>query len=131
MLFGLTNTPSTFQAIMNNIFQPLLRRFVLVFFDDILIYSTSWDTHLLHLTQVLQILAANSLFAKLSKCTFGVSSIDYLGHVISLVGVAADPSKLQAIADWPLPQSITSLPAFLGLTGYYCHFVHPVCHYNC
>ncbi|KAK4400825.1 Retrovirus-related Pol polyprotein from transposon.6 [Sesamum angolense] len=124
MSFGLTNAPSTFQAIMNNIFQPLLRRFVLVFFDDILIYSTSCDTHLLHLTQVLQVLAANSLFTKLSKCTFGISSIDYLGHVISLVGVVVDPSKLQAIADWPLPQSITSLQAFLGLTGYYCRFVH-------
>ncbi|KAL0385790.1 UNVERIFIED_CONTAM: Retrovirus-related Pol polyprotein from transposon.6 [Sesamum radiatum] len=103
MPFGLTNAPSTFQAAMNDIFRPVLRRFVLVFFDDILVYSDCLDSHLLHLEQVLQILCANSFFAKLSKCTFCVTSVDYLGHIISAAGVAADPVKLQTIAEWPPP----------------------------
>ncbi|KAL0412969.1 UNVERIFIED_CONTAM: Retrovirus-related Pol polyprotein from transposon.6 [Sesamum radiatum] len=123
MPFGLTNAPSTFQAVMNDVFRPFLRRFVLVFFDDILIYSSSWNSHLTHLSQVLQTLQAHCLYAKLSKCIFGADSVDYLGHVVSALGVAADPNKLQAVADWPTPVSFTGLRAFLGLTGYYRKFV--------
>ncbi|KAL0409943.1 UNVERIFIED_CONTAM: Retrovirus-related Pol polyprotein from transposon.6 [Sesamum latifolium] len=123
MPFGLTNAPSTFQAIMNDIFRPLLRRFVLVFFYDILIYSPSWPSHLCHLAQVLQLLQEHNFFAKLSKCIFGATSVDYLGHVISASGVAADPAKLRAVVDWPTPRSFTTLRAFLGLTGYYRKFV--------
>lgn len=91
MPFGLTNTPSTFQGIMNHLFQPHLRRFVLVFFDDILVYSLDWSTHLTHLMLVLQILQENFLLAKMSKCAFGVSQIEYFGHLISYDGVATDP----------------------------------------
>ncbi|MCH79303.1 transposon Tf2-1 polyprotein [Trifolium medium] len=123
MPFGLTNAPSTFQAAMNDLLRPFLRKFALVFFDDILIYSPDWQTHLVHLQQVLQSLAHNQFYAKLSKCQFGVSSVEYLGHIISIEGVRADPSKIQTMVDWPTPKNITALRAFLGLTGFYRRFV--------
>lgn len=99
MPFGLTNAPSTFQAAMNDLLRPYLRKFVLVFFYDILIYSQSWTDHLLHVDQVLSLLLANQFYAKLTKCHFGVNSVDYLGHIITGQGVQADPSKLQAIVE--------------------------------
>ncbi|KAM0002561.1 putative nucleotidyltransferase, Ribonuclease H [Helianthus debilis subsp. tardiflorus] len=123
MPFGLTNAPSTFQATMNDIFRGALRRYVLVFFDDILVYSASKLEHYHHLQMVLETLATNQLFAKASKCSFGVDSISYLGHVISSKGVNAEPDKLRAIQEWPQPTSLTSLRGFLGLTGYYRRFV--------
>jgi hypothetical protein len=123
MSFGLTNAPSIFQAAMNDLLRPFLRMFALVFFDDILVYSPTWQTHLTHLQQVLQALAHHQFFAKLSKCQFGVSSVEYLGHIISVEGVRADPSKLQAMVEWPVPKNITALRAFLGLTGFYRRFV--------
>ena len=91
MPFGLTNAPTTFQATMNNLFQPFLRKFVLFFFYDILIYSKTWKDHLTHLEQVLSILKENQFYAKMSKCTFGKEEVSYLGHVISKEGVKVDP----------------------------------------
>ncbi|KAG8364687.1 hypothetical protein BUALT_Bualt18G0024400 [Buddleja alternifolia] len=82
-----------------------------------------WSSHLFHVSQALQLLLGNSFYAKFLRCHFGVPSVDYLGHVISGNGVAADPSKLQAIRDWPAPHNLTTLRGFLGLTGYYCRFV--------
>jgi len=105
MSFGLCNAPATFQALMNYVLRPFLRRFVLVFFDDILIYSKSWANHLHHLRAVLTELRHQHLFVKRSKCTFGVTSVSYLGHIISEAGVAMDPAKVQAIHDWPVPRS--------------------------
>ena len=87
MLFGLTNAPATFQSLMNVFTRPYLRRFILVFFDNILVYSESWEDHLSHLHTVLTILAINQLFAKESKCRFGVQTMVYLGHIISEHGV--------------------------------------------
>lgn len=123
MPFGLSNAPITFQSTMNTIFNKFLCKFVLIFFDDILIYIRNWETHLEHLTQVLAILTEHKLFAKYPKFEFGVNNIAYLGHLISANGVAADPEKLKSIQEWPSPTSITHLHGFLGLTGFYRRFV--------
>ncbi|MCI14332.1 transposon Tf2-1 polyprotein, partial [Trifolium medium] len=101
MPFGLSNAPASFQSLMNEVFKDQLRKSVLVFFDDILVYSPSWSSHLVDLEVVLQLLRQHSLFAKLSKCSFGQSQVDYLGHIISSKGVAMDDSKIQAVLEWP------------------------------
>ena len=123
MPFGLTNAPAMFQSLMNAVLQPYLHKFVLVFFDDILIYSPSWTTHLQHVKAVLLALRAHRLRLKHSKCSFAESSVAYLGHVISAEGVAMDVSKVDAITTWPQPRSTRGLCGFLGLAGYYRRFI--------
>ncbi|CAN6472899.1 unnamed protein product [Victoria cruziana] len=123
MPFGLTNAPATFQHCMNDLFRRYLRKFVLVFFDDILVYSATLEEHARHLEVVLKVLRDNNLFAKQSKCTFGQTSIGYLGHIVDEQGVHADPEKLAAVADWPQPKDAKRLRGFLGLTGYYRRFI--------
>lgn len=123
MSFGLCNAPSTFQATMNHIFRPYLGKFVLVFFNDILVYSTDWRSHLSQLWKVLEVLQVNQFVIKPCKCFFGQTKVEYIGHFISEHGVRVDIRKVAAMENWPVPKSVTELCGFLGLTGYYRKFV--------
>ncbi|KAL9428845.1 hypothetical protein AB3S75_030773 [Citrus x aurantiifolia] len=123
MPFGLTNAPSTFQAIMNQIFASFLHKFLIVFFNDILVYSATAEEHLWHLQQVLECLHFHQFLVKLSKCLFCQENIDYLGHIVSASGVRADPQKIDVMIHWPTPQTTKQLRCFLGLSGYYRRFI--------
>ena len=108
---------------MNHVFEPVIRKFLLAFFDDILIYSNTWDDHLVHLDMTFAILRHQQLYLKRSKCTFGATKIEYLGHFISSDGVSTDPSKIKAVAHWPTPANQKQLRSFLGLANYYRRFI--------
>ena len=123
MPFGLTNAPVTFQNFMNDIFHDLTDNFVVVYLNDILIYSNDEQEHVGHVCEVLQRLRANDLHAKPEKCSFHVDSVEYLGVIISPDGVAMDPTKVQAILDWPTLRSIKELQSFLGFTNFYRRFI--------
>jgi hypothetical protein len=121
--FGLTNAPGVFMSLMNGVFREYLDKFVQVFIDDILIYSHMTEENDEHLRLVLQCLHENKLYAKLSKCSFYQSKIHYLGHVISSEGIAMDPTKVEAIMEWPTPTNVMEVCSFMGLAGYYRWFV--------
>jgi len=116
MPFGLTN--ATFQALTNEVLHPFLRWCVLVFFDDILIYSKTWTEHLQHIHAVFIVLREHSLVLKHTKCLFAQRNVDYLGHMITVTGIAMDESKIEVVKAWPLPKTIKALCGFVGLTGY-------------
>ena len=123
MGFGLCNAPATFQAMMNFVLQPHLRKFVVVFLDDILIFSKTWDEHLDHIRVVLQTLRDHKLFCKPSKCMFRVTEILYLGHLLTGTSISPDPKKLEAVESWPTPQTVTQVRSFLGFTNYFRRFI--------
>ncbi|WZZ87668.1 hypothetical protein YC2023_116247 [Brassica napus] len=123
MPFGLTNAPAAFMKMMNSVFRDFLDEFVIIFIDDILIYSKDEESHRKHLRAVLERLREHKLYAKLSKCSFWQKSIGFLGHIVSDQGISVDPEKIRAIKDWPRPRSATEVRSFLGLAGYYRKFV--------
>src|SRR5262249_44456711 len=123
MSFGLTNAPAVFMDLMNRVFRPYLDQFVIVFIDDVLVYSPDETSHREHLRFVLETLRTHQLYAKFSKCEFWLDSVPFLGHIISAEGVAVDPSKVQAVLEWKVPTTPTEVRSFLGLVGYYRRFI--------
>jgi hypothetical protein len=123
MSFGLTNALAYFMYLMNSVFMPELDKFVVVFIDDILVYSKSEDEHTKHLHTVLQRLWDHHLYAKFSKCDFWLREIKFLGHTISQDGIIVDPEKVQEVMDWKPPTTIWQIQSFLGLTGHYRRFI--------
>ena len=123
MPFGLTNASAVFMDLMNRVFSPYLDKFVIVFIDDILVYSGSLEEHAEHLQTVLQILRERQLYAKFSKCQFWLDMVAFLGHVISVEGVSVDPKKIEAVVNWKPPKNVSEVRSFLGLAGYYRNFV--------
>jgi hypothetical protein len=123
MSFGLTNAPAYFMYLMNYVFMPELDKFVVVFIDDILVYSKNEEEHAGHLHIVLQRLREHHLYAKLSKCDFWLKEIKFLGHTISQAGIAVDPDKVQEVMNWKPPTTVRQIRSFLGLAGYYRRFI--------
>nr|AAQ56440.1 putative polyprotein [Oryza sativa Japonica Group]AAQ56491.1 putative polyprotein [Oryza sativa Japonica Group] len=123
MSFGLTNAPAFFMNLMNKVFMEFLDKFVVVFIDDILIYSKSEEEHEQHLRLVLEKLKEHQLYAKFSKCDFWLSEVKFLGHVITAQGVAVDPSNVESVTKWTPPKTVSQIRSFLGLAGYYRRFI--------
>jgi hypothetical protein len=123
MSFGLTGAPATFQGAMNKTLASVLRKCALVFFDDILIYSPTLESHIEHLQNVFQLLQEDQWLVKLSKCSFAQQQVSYMGHVIGVNGVATEPKKIQDVINWAVPTTVKKLKGFLGLAGYYRKFV--------
>ena len=123
MPFGLTNALTAFMDLMNRVFHPYLEQFVVVFIDDILVYSKDAQEHEHHLRIVLQTLRENKLFAKLSKRDFWLKEVSFLGHIVSVEGIRVDPIKIEAVMNWRPPQNVIEVRSFLGLAGYYWRFV--------
>ena len=123
MAFGLTNALAAFMDLMNRIFKKYLDKFVIVFIDDILIYSKSMEEHAEHLRVILEILRKEKLYAKFSKCEFWLKEVQFLGHVVSSEGIKVDPAKIEAVVNWERPKTPTEVRSFLGLAGYYRRFV--------
>ncbi len=123
MPFGLVNSPSVFQAFVNDVFRDMLNRWVIVYIDDILIYSDSYEDHVKQVRSVLQRLLTHQLYAKIKKCEFHHTSVSFLGYVISSGGVAMEDKKVQAVIDWPQPVTLKELQRFLGFDNFYWRFI--------
>jgi hypothetical protein len=123
MSFGLTNTPAYFMYLMNKVFLEYLDKFVMVFIDDILIFSKTEEEHEKHLRMILEKLGSNQLYAKFSKCEFWLTEVAFLRHVISVGGVSIDPRKVKDMLNWMPPMNASEIQSFLGLAGYYRRFI--------
>ncbi|GJZ62653.1 putative reverse transcriptase domain-containing protein [Tanacetum coccineum] len=123
MPFGLTNALAVFMDLMNRVCRPYLDKFVIVFIDDILVYSKTQEEHVEHLRLVLELLKKEKLYAKFSKCKFWLREVQFLGHVINGNGIHVDPSKIEAVKNWKAPRTPTEVRSFLGLAGYYRRFI--------
>ena len=123
MPFWLTNAPAVFMNLMNRVFRLYLDKFIIVFIDDILVYSKSEVDHSRHLRLVLKKLRENQLYLKFSKCQFWLDHVSFLGHMISAQGILMDPQKVATVENWEQPQTVTKVRSFLGLFGYYRRFM--------
>ncbi|KAI3499626.1 hypothetical protein L1887_35430 [Cichorium endivia] len=123
MPFGLTNAPAVFMVLMNRVCRPYLDKFVIVFIDDILVYSRSKEDHEQHLRLMLNLLKEQKLYAKFTKCEFWIREVHFLGHVVGKEGIHVDPAKIEAIKKWEAPRTPTEIRQFLGLAGYYRRFI--------
>lgn len=124
MPFGLYNAPSTFMRVMNQALRPFIGKYILVYFDDIFIFSRDLSTHFAHLRDVLEVLRREKLYGARHKCVFGVDHVLFLGYIVSSKGLHVDPSKVDAIMMWPTPRSISDIRSFHGLVSFYRRFVH-------
>ncbi|MBW0471719.1 hypothetical protein O181_011434 [Austropuccinia psidii MF-1] len=123
MPFGLTNAPASFQNLVNDIFKDLLDSFVVVYLDEIIVFSKSEEVNFTHVPTVLTRLRANNLFSKASTCLCHVTTVEYLGYVVSYEGLKMDQEKFQQILNWPPPRNLKAFQSFLGFTNFYCHFI--------
>ena len=123
MPFGLTNAPVAFMDLMNRVFRPYVDQFIVVFIDDILVYSKDHESHDTHLRVVLETLRKEQLYAKLSKCEFWLNEVSFLGHIVSKEGIQVDLKKIEVVVEWKPPRNVTEVRSFLGLAGYYRRFV--------
>jgi hypothetical protein len=123
MSFGLTNAPAYFMNLMNKVFMEYLDQFVVVFINDILVYSQNEETHEYHLRLVMQKLRDNQLYAKFSKCNFWLKEVAFLGHIITDEGIKVDLGKISDILNWKQPTDVSKIRSFLGLAGYYRRFI--------
>jgi hypothetical protein len=123
MSFGLTNAPAYFMYLMNKVFMEYLDKFMVVFIDDILIFSKNEEEHDEHLHSVLQKLRDNQLYTKLNKCEFWLKEVSFLGHIIFEGGIYVDPSKVNDVLSWKTPQNVSDIRSFIGLAGYYRRFI--------
>jgi hypothetical protein len=123
MSFGLTNAPAYFMYLMNKVFMKYLDKFVVIFIDDIIIFSKNEEEHDEHLCLVLQKLRENQLYAKLNKCKFWLKEVSFLGHIISEGGISVDPNMVKDVLSWNTPQNVSDTRNFFGLPGYYRRFI--------
>ena len=123
MPFGLTNAPAAFMDLMNHVCRPMMDRSVIVFIDDILVYSKTQEEHVEHLREVLETLRRENLYAKFSKCEFWLREVQFLGHLVNQSGISVDPAKVEAVMRWEVPKSPSEIRSFLGLAGYYRRFI--------
>jgi hypothetical protein len=123
MLFGLSNAPSTFMRVMNQAFRPFIGKFVVVYFDDILIYSSILEEHIQHVREVLSVLQREKFYTVVAKCSFMTDSILFLGYVVSKDGLAVDESKVVVVRDWPIPTTVHEVRSFHGLVSFYQRFI--------
>ena len=119
MPFGLKNAPAAFMDLMNRVFRPYVDKFVIVFIDDILVYSKDQENHNTHLRVALETLRKEQLYAKLSKCEFWLNEVSFLGNIVSKEGIRVDPKKIEVVVEWKPPRNVTEVRSFLGLAGYY------------